>query len=246
MRLHFAMANLHQVGYFNLNEIYGLFSYHYTKNAPKFIAYHSQFKDFILDSGIFTYLNGKDTKNVDWEKYIYDYGNFVKLHNIKNYVEVDIDQIVGLKEVERLRAKLEKQVGWQSMPVWHINRGYENWLQTCTDYNYVCFGAFITDNLKEDKYPFIRKFIYDADKLDCRVHGLGMTTYKWLKQLPFYSVDSSTWIAGARFGYIQYFKDGEILNRNKQEYQKTKEGDDFIRHNAKEWVKYAHYVENYL
>ena len=67
-------------------------------------------------------------------------------------MEVDIDTVIGYDNVVLLTKKLEKIVGWQSLPVWHMNRSYDDWLRICKDYSYVCFGAFITDNLKANKF----------------------------------------------------------------------------------------------
>lgn len=66
-------------------------------------------KDFLLDSGAFTFI--QNAKHVDWDEYVERYAKFVRENKIQKYFELDIDSIVGLKEVERLRAKLEKLVG---------------------------------------------------------------------------------------------------------------------------------------
>ena len=104
-----------------------------------------KYKDFILDSGAFSYMNGRKTDDIDWDEYADRYAAFVLKKNIRNYIEIDVDRVIGLSEVERLRRRIEKKVGWKSMPVWHVERGYDYWLKMCTDYDYVCFGAFFTD-----------------------------------------------------------------------------------------------------
>jgi hypothetical protein len=202
------------------------------------------FKGFILDSGVFSYLNGKDTKNVDWDKYVHEYSNFVLSHKIKNYIEIDIDKILGLEEVERLRKKLEKKVGYKSMPVWHLNRGYDKWLEICKNYDYICFGAFLTDGLSSNKYMTIKKFIADAKKNNCKVHGLGFTNFKYLKHLQFYSVDSTSWVAGNRYGHICKFNGNKIINIKKPIGKKIKKTNTLAWHNFKEWVKFSNYMEN--
>ena len=53
-------------------------------------------------------INGKNTNNVDWDEYIESYAEFINNHNIKLFMELDIDSVVGIKEVERLRNKLER------------------------------------------------------------------------------------------------------------------------------------------
>lgn len=204
---------------------------------------YSKYKDFILDSGLFTYLNGKDSSRIDWEKYVVQYADFVKEYKIKNYVEVDADKIIGLENVERLRVLLEKRVGWKSIPVWHTNRGYDEWLKECKEYSYVCFGAFLTDGIAEKKYSLIEKFLQDAEKENCKVHGLGFTSMKYLKKLKFYSVDSSSWIAGNRYGTLFKFNGDSIISltkpKNKRMIDPQKQG----IHNFYEWVKFSQYAD---
>ena len=227
----------------NFFNFYRLSSYEYLKKDSKEIKLLKNFKDFILDSGIFSFLNGKDTKNVDWEKYMNDYADFVRENKIKNYVEMDIESLIGLEETEKLRARLEKRVGWKCIPVWHMNRGYDKWLEICKDYDYVCFGAFLTDGLKESKFHMIEQFLKDAKKYNCKVHGLGFTNFKWLPKLHFYSVDSSSWTVGNRFGSIEKFEDNKIKHIKRPVGTSIKEHDKLAWHNFKEWVKYQKWAD---
>lgn len=76
----------------------------------------NRFKGFLLDSGAFTFLNSvKIAKNADFERYADMYADFIKENNIKRYFELDIDAIVGLKEVERLRKRIENRCGGGTM-----------------------------------------------------------------------------------------------------------------------------------
>ncbi|CAB4135793.1 hypothetical protein UFOVP286_59 [uncultured Caudovirales phage] len=230
----------------NFYDFYRLLSYH---SFPKMLlpVIH-KYKDFILDSGIFTYLNldkyKKQASSIDWQKYLVDYSNFVRENRIKNYVELDLDNVIGLQEVERLRQELEKRVGWKTMPVWHINRGYDKWLEICRNYDYICFGSFLTDNLSQNKYRTINKFISDASKCNYKVHGLGMTSMKWLQILKFYSVDSSSWLAGVRYGTVPYF-DGKIIKTiKKPTNHQIKDSKKLARHCMYEWIKYSKYMDS--
>lgn len=225
---------------------YNLLSYHYEKNRDisEDIA---KSKGFILDSGVFTFLNKKKefSSKVDWEKYVYEYGSYVKKHKIKNYVEVDIDKLIGMDLVDNLRHKLENIVGWQSMPVWHINRGYDVWLKLCKEYNYVCFGAFLTDNLQKNKYHHILKFLDDAKKTGCKVHGLGYTSLEGMKKYRFHSVDSTGWILQVALGrtIVKFNKDKlELSTMPKGRLKIAK----LVLHNMVEWVKYSNYLESML
>lgn len=224
----------------NFYDFYRLESY---LSAKQKTMEYGRYKDFILDSGLFTYLNGKDAAKIDWEKYATEYAEFVRNNNIKNYVELDADKIIGLDNVERLRQILEKKVGYKSMPVWHMNRGYDKWLEIVRDYDYVCFGAFLTDGLKENKYHMVKRFIQDAEKNSCKVHGLGFTSMKWLKKLHFYSVDSSSWSTGNRFGTVFLFNGKELTTIKKEENKRIINQKALGEHNFYEWVKFSQYAD---
>lgn len=221
----------------------------YYKIRNKELPHLDKYKDFILDSGIFSYLNSQASQasQTDWDRYCHEYGDFVKARKVKNYVEIDVDRMIGLKEVERIRNKLHKIVGWKSIPVWHMNRGYDKWLELCRDYDYICFGAFLTDGLSRKKYSSIEKFIRDARKENCKVHGLGFTPMKWLRKLKFYSVDSTTWTAGNRFGgAIHLMKGNEIKIINKPQGQKIINHYAVSKNNFYEWIKFQRYAEHNL
>jgi hypothetical protein len=226
-------------------DFYSLQSYHYIKKAFRNEGkIHNKYKDFMLDSGVFTYLTSlkEKAKTLDWEKYIYDYGSFVKKYKIQKYVEVDVDKVLGEKEVEKLTKKLEKLVGWKTIPVWHMNRSYDSWLKICKDYDYICFGAFLTDGLKQSKFPMINKFLFDAAKSKTKVHGLGFTSSKLLPLYKFYSVDSSSWSAGRRFGTLYNFNNGKLTTKSFKN-RRVKDSHKLSRHDFYEWVKYSQYAE---
>lgn len=66
-----------------------------SNNEAKVIC---KYKDFILDSGAFTYMNNMKT-DIDWDKYIEDYAKFINQYQVKHFIELDIDVVVDIKEV---------------------------------------------------------------------------------------------------------------------------------------------------
>lgn len=99
--------------------------------------YAHKFKRIIIDSGAFTFMRGKAT--VNWDSYVEEYASYIRKHDIDLFFELDIDAIVGLKEVERLRTKLEKLTGKKPIPVWHISRGKDYFVKMCKEYPYVAY-----------------------------------------------------------------------------------------------------------
>ena len=93
----------------HLKDLYILESYHYVVKQQWMFPLFKEFKGFLLDSGAFTFMTSMKNKKVNWEEYVINYGDFVKKYDIEYFFELDIDPIVGLKEVERLRGVLEKE-----------------------------------------------------------------------------------------------------------------------------------------
>lgn len=225
-------------------DIYLLSSFYDHKNGTcgEYVKQHRH----ILDSGAFTYLNGNKNK-CNWDKDIEDYANFIKKNKIKLFFELDIDPIVGLKEVERLRYKLEGLVGLKSIPVWHKSRGLDYWKQICKDYEYVAIGGIVTKEIKNSEYDIFYPLLKIARENKCKVHGLGFTRLKGLDKYKFYSVDSTNWLS-ARFGTtgIYVFNGKTLQNYNKPKGKKKIDLQNINIFNFNEWVKFQKYAEKNL
>jgi hypothetical protein len=227
-------------GIYNFNR---LESFIYISEFEKTIV--SKYKNFLLDSGAFTYLNKAKGQKVNWEQYVINYGNFVKQYDIKLFFELDIDPIVGLKEVERLRDLLEKIAERKCIPVWHKSRGLEYWKQMCKDYDYIAIGGIVTQEIKRSEYDVFLPLLKIARENNTKVHGLGFTNLKGMTKYPFYSVDSTSWLSGNKFGAVYLFDGKTIQKQNKQPGQRVKTNEVAI-HNFTEWVKFSKYAETNL
>jgi hypothetical protein len=90
----------------------------------------------------------------------------------------------------------------------------------------------------------LRKLLKEADKNNCKVHGLGFTKISDLPELPFYSVDSTAWLYGNRGGYIYNFN-GYGIDKIKPKNSRLK-GKEAAIHNFNEWIKFQKYAEHNL
>lgn len=196
---------------------------------------------FLLDSGAFTFR--KKSGNVDWNKYIDGYINFINEYNVNYFFELDIDNIVGYENVLTLRKRLEQGTGKQCIPVWHRTRGTENYIELCKTYDYIALGSSTKYKQKEN-IKLLQYLLRVARQNDCKVHGLGFTA-KVIKQYDFYSVDSTTW-DGYRYGTLYRYDNGDI------KMIKPQKGKGLIRdyrivtlNNFTEWCKYQKYLDNY-
>lgn len=203
-------------------------------------------KDVMIDSGAFSFsptgYGGANT-SVEWERYVDAYSDFILASGVEHFFEMDVDYILGLEKVEELRRRIERRTGKQTIPVWHMNRGWKYFERMCDEYKYVSIGGVA----KNPNGPKITKtfpyFIECAHKKGCQIHGLGYTDVKNFKVNPFDSVDSSSWSTGSRYS-VSYEMKGHALTSHKNIYPgKRIDGKSLDRHNLEIWVKYARSID---
>lgn len=200
------------------------------------------FGDFMLDSGAFTFMQGKSGKT-EWEEYIDHYADYIRKHNIKKYFELDIDSVVGYDKVKEFRKRLESAVGWSSIPVWHTSRGIKEYKKMCKEYGYVAIGGIVSKEITRDMYKAFPAMIEEAHKNGTKVHGLGFTNLGLLPHMHFDSVDSTAWLAGNRYGYVYYF-DGKTMKKcDSPVGHRLADSRRVAIHNYTEWIKFQKYAE---
>ena len=229
---------------FEDTNIYILESYFYISKQEWMFPLLKHFKGFLLDSGAFTYMTGNGGK-VNWDLYIEQYGAFINKHHIELFFELDIDSIVGLKEVERLRYKLEKLTSKQCIPVWHKSRGLDYFKKMITDYKYIAIGGIVTREIKQSEHHIFTNLINLAHSKGCKIHGLGYTNLVGLTKYKFDSVDSTTWLYGNRSGKIYKFNGTSIVTIDKPKGTRL-EGKIVAINNFNAWVEFQQYAEQKL
>lgn len=202
------------------------------------------FKDFLLDSGAFTFFSGKHS-NVDWDDYVDRYADFINRNNIKHFFELDIDSIVGYDKVIKIRERLEKRTSKQSIPVFHLSRGIAEYKNLCNNYKYIAIGCSGKhDSRWTREHPDkLKKLVLYAKCKGVDVHGLGFTSLVGLKQIPFYSVDSTSWVAGNRFGCIYKFSGDTIIKFDKKQGQRLANSKKTALNNFVNWLKFQKYMD---
>lgn len=214
------------------------------------INFIHKFNDFVLDSGAFTFLNSKK-KKIDFVKYAEEYANFICENKIDKFFELDLDAIIGIKQTEKLRERIEKITNKQCIPVWHKNRGLQYYRDMCKDYNYVAIGGLALKEIPLNQFEkMFGWFINVAHKNKTKVHGLGYTNTEKLHQYHFDSVDSSTWSMGSRFGELHQFDGNKIVKHwsviKGKKCRRLLNPKDVVLHNFNEWNKFNKYAELYL
>lgn len=227
---------------------YVLVSYYYfrtKKTQEKLAKCYSQFKDVIVDSGAFSMINDYK-KAIDLNKYIDGYIEFIKKFDVKHYIELDVDNVVGYKKVLEFRKKLESKTGKQSIPVWHKSRGKDEWLNTLKDYDYVAIGGFVTREIKRNNFSLIDWLLHTAKDAKTKVHGLGYTSIKYLNRAPFFSVDSTTWRLGAAYKQLYKFQSGNLKTYISNWREQKLSEQEMNKFNCREWTKFAYWAEMHL
>jgi len=230
-------------GYRNTNKICILESFAYV--ADWMDPYIKDHWDFLLDSGAFTFMSSTKKPTNDWNEYVDRYSEYINKNKIEHFFELDIDSVIGLKEVEKLRTRLERLTEKQCIPVWHRARGKQYWFDMVKEYNYISIGGIVTKEIQQKDYKVFHYLLKEAKKQKCKVHGLGFTNLKGMVKYPFYSVDSTAWVYGNRGGFLYKFNGKTMEKIIKPEGTRLKSKKVAIN-NFNEWIKFQKYAKRYL
>ena len=202
-----------------------------------------RFKRLLLDSGAFTFAFGAGaSENIVWEEYADRYAAYVKANGIMDYLELDIDKLVGYPKVRELRDRIEVATGLPCRPVWHVERGKDEWFRLCDQYETVAIGGIATREGRKRLDPYLRTLVREAHKRGAEVHGLGYTSMARLHEIGFDSVDSTAWLWGNKSGCVYRWNGHEML-KEKAGPNRRVSTNATIRHNFTEWVRMAEDME---
>jgi hypothetical protein len=197
-----------------------LMSYYSLKDKP-LDKYDLTGKSVFLDSGGFV----ARTKGVEIS--VEDYARYI-LKN-KDHITVcanlDTNSLEQSKEnYQYLKSQLKGMV--KVLPVYHPNEPLSYLEDMLKDTNHIAMGgiAGLTKSRRYVETYISNVFIRTKDKI--KVHGFGITKIDYLLKYPFYSVDSTTWLSGARYGQVCKFINGRI--KKSQSVKRQKEVKDIM------------------
>lgn len=206
------------------------------------LKYFLSAKDFLLDSGAFTFMGAKNN-SIDWNEYIERYARFINEYDIKHFFELDIEGVVGWDEYLRLNNKLKSLVNKKPIPVFHKNRGKE-WFVNELDYvDYIAYGGIALDRklMKKEEFEIIPWFIDKAHEKGAIIHGLGFTSTSMFDKIRFDTIDSTTWSMGGRMGNLCYMTThGEM--RQYYPSKNNQKPKDINKFNFEQWCKFQKYA----
>lgn len=201
-----------------INEL--LVSYHYLRKRKKIFENEilPRIKDngglFMTDSGGFSFISSMaQTAEMEessyWSDYLEEYAQW--LLDWKDYIFVaanlDLDNIVGREAVNQWNSEyfepLEQYMNIvyvahrDELDIYDDTQGFKRLKEYCKKYQYVGINKKWKENAT--------KAYQIAKTTNTRIHGFAWTSIPMLKSQPHFSVDSSTWAGGARYGTTYYY-----------------------------------------
>ena len=202
-----------------------LISYHYVqKKHLNTTKYEEMGVKFFVDSGAFTFISNlefQDHTIEEWEKYIESYLRWIEKHRdiVFAFASLDLEYLVGGDQVQIWNEKYFEpfmlRTGIPVCFVYHDNATKLTWEQYCQRYPYVGVSWGGLDTQGNDLGYGMNK-LKVAEKYGAVVHGMAMTQTALLTKLPFYTVDSTTWLVGLQYGEINYWT-GKKMSRLKKD-----------------------------
>lgn len=202
---------------FGIREI--LVSYHYIrKNLKYYDEMLPKLKEeggiFMTDSGAFSFMAAglvdEMYTEAYWMEYLEEYVAWIKAHKEYIYVvaNLDLDVIVGRDVVRKWNKKyfepLEKEVDVVYVAHEDKNLGdpfaLKHFEEYCRKYKYI--------GINQNNKKYAHHFFIMAKKYNIRIHGFAWTELSILRKYPFFSVDSTSWLSGVRYG-TSYKDDGK-------------------------------------
>jgi len=205
------------------------YSYYYMrkdKDDKKIKGAKKYHKVVFVDSGAHTFfsedevvgaagVHQKKTKTEESHQEYFDkYVVWLK-RNYEQYdyfAELDIGDIIGQEKVNQWREALKKEKLYSKcVTVYHPNcMSWKDYIDMLED-SESKYIALEGDRNDRKRLPYL-KLIKECYKKNIRVHGFAMTKDSVMNKLPFYSVDSTSWMSGVMYGVIPFFNKRRISN----------------------------------
>lgn len=204
-----------------------LMSYQYVMGKNITTKYADYDISLFIDSGAFTYMG--DNKYLDyteeqWEKQINQYLTWAERHKDKVFAiaNLDLERLVGGDKVEEWNKKYFEpfmlRTGIPVCFIYHTDGTSMTWEQYCQRYPYVGISSGVVDD-NGDLFANLTAYLKVAEKYNTLVHGMGMTKTSILPQLPFYTVDSTSWKAGFRYGKLAIWNGNKVQMFSKNDWE---------------------------
>lgn len=201
-----------------------LMSYEYLKGKG-----NSQLKKYpdmslFIDSGAYTYMNDPKYEEYtveQWEEQIKKYLSWAERHKSQIFAIADLDlqYIVGNEQVYEWRKKyFEPFMLRTGIPVCFMyhEEGLQQWEYMCKRYPYVGMSLSVDGDIDEG---LLKEMFRIAEKYNALVQGMASTRTALLTKFPFYTVDSTTWNVGLKYGEISVWNSTKMGRIKKADFK---------------------------
>lgn len=201
-----------------------LMSYEYLKGKG-----YSQLKKYpdmhlFIDSGAYTYITNPEFESYtveQWEDQIEKYLAWARKHkdSIFAIADLDLQYLVGNEKVYEWRKKyFEPFMLETGIPVCFIyhEEGLDQWEYMCKRYPYVGISLNVDGNVDEAD---LRDKFRIAEKYNTLIQGMASTRTSMLTEYPFYTVDSTTWNVGLKYGEISVWNETKMSRIKKADFE---------------------------
>lgn len=147
-----------------------------------------------LDSGAFSaYSLGAEVRLDDYLGYCLEYGDL--------YEAIAALDVIGDWRASRANWEAMREAGVDCIPTFHVRAPWDELERLAGETDYVALGVAGMQGRRKKVMAWLAKAfatIRDANP-ECRVHGFGLTSPDVMRCFPWYSVDSSAWLAARRY-----------------------------------------------
>lgn len=182
------------------------------------------YPDIFADSGAYSAMTQGGEVNIS------EYAEWLKRYRHLFKVYANLDIIMNPEGTLRNQHWLEDR-GLSPLPAFHVREDWK-WLEAYVEkYPYIALGVAGMQNRRKEIMAWLTRCFKIAGKQSV-FHGFGLTSWPVISNFPWYSVDSSSWGQGFRFGIVPVF------DRFRGRFVKLSLGD------RKNWAKYASLVHD--
>lgn len=177
---------------------------------------------FLLDSGAFSVW--RSGRSIDLREYIAYAKDFIarNRHAIDHIYVVNLDVIPGEQGTMPTKKEVEEAArqGWDNMVqfekagltpvhIFHQGEGFE-WLERISArHRYIGISPNNDASIKS-KFNWMKR-VYSIIRAENMTHGFAVTARKLMQAFPWYSVDSTSWMAPVQYGKAVFTEEfGEI------------------------------------
>lgn len=179
---------------------------------------NKEFDYYMLDSG------GYSARIRGVEIDVKDYANYLNKYKIKYAFNLDTNSVPQTLANQKY---LEENTKTYIIPIYHVSDWldpkYRDLIEKYVEkYPFIGLGGSAGASLSvNERRKFLDySFSYTKDKV--KVHGLGMTADWMLERYPFFSADSTSWMAIARFAQSRvHSKDMTKVRAKKRHYMEN-------------------------